>query len=76
MPCKRCKKSCCGNCWMKMYIADRALPKCGLCRFDPENSQCSLAMLERIIGGTARELGFNIDEAIEFKKQVAAMRTK
>lgn len=76
IPCIQCKKSCCGNCWMKQYINDRATPKCGLCRFDPQNIVSSLFIMEKIVGIQARELGFNIDEAIEFKKQVQEMRKK
>ena len=75
-PCKQCKKTCCGNCYLKQLINIRRNPKCGLCRFDDKNAVCSLAMLERVIFSKARDCGFNVDESIEFKKQVAAMRTK
>jgi hypothetical protein len=61
---------------MKQYINRRTFPKCGLCRHDPKIQERSLASIERSITIQARECGFNIDEAIEFKKQVVEMRKK
>ena len=76
LPCNQCKKTCCGNCYMKQWIQNRRNPKCGLCRFDDKNMIGSLALVESCAVQRARQCGFNIDEAIEFKKQVAAMRAK
>ena len=61
---------------MKQFIINRAEPKCGLCRYDPNVNPCSLALLESVITIKARKCGFKIDEAIEFKKQVQEMRKK
>ena len=61
---------------MKQYINERATPKCGLCRHDPKNAPSCLGIMEKIVCIQARKLGFNIDEAIEFKKQVQEMRKK
>lgn len=76
LPCEQCKKSCCGDCYMKQWVKFRRNPKCGLCRFGDDLGECSLAILERITVPRARSCGFNIDEAIEFKKQISALRGK
>jgi hypothetical protein len=33
-PCFLCNKTCCGNCYVKMFIISKKMPKCGLCRYE------------------------------------------
>jgi hypothetical protein len=74
--CETCKKTCCGKCYMQMFIKARTIPKCGLCRHDPNRVNMSLAMMERMIVINAMKCGFRVNEALEFKKHIAEMRAK
>ena len=64
--CYTCKKSCCGDCYMKMYIASKDTVKCGLCRFQVNKKPYTGQLFTLLVEGRALRCGFSKEKALEW----------
>lgn len=67
IPCTQCNKSCCGNCYMKIFISTKGNFKCGLCRFQDYKYQPNFTQktLAGLVVGHAYICGFDRTKIIE-----------
>ena len=66
--CHQCNKSCCGNCYMKIFMSTRGNFKCGLCRFQDFNYQPNFSQktFAGLVIGHAYICGFDRHKITEF----------
>jgi hypothetical protein len=67
--CFQCKNTCCGKCYMKMYIKSKDTVKCPLCRFQAHNKPYTGSNFRFMTQTRAVRCGFNLDESWEWANQ-------
>ena len=64
--CRSCKKSCCGDCYMKMLIASKDTIKCGLCQFQAFSKPCTKNRFDFLVEYQAIRCGYSQEEALDW----------
>ena len=58
-PCFICSKTCCGNCYVKMFIISKKPPKCALCRYEKNSKKWQQKTIDLCTEFVAKKSGLS-----------------